>query len=152
MSQSPSTEAEDGVLSFAEENAVDLPKEREDLTALVNAYADARLEHERVKALEKLAAKPREEAERALFDALRAGGFRSVRTERGLFTLNDQAWPRIVDPVAARNWAEIEHPELITLNHTSLGPVVREALKEGLDLPPGVDATFTAKVNWRKAP
>jgi hypothetical protein len=140
-----------GTVPAFDEEAGTVPAERADVEALINAYADARAAREEVSAQEKRLREIEEKAEQALFTELEHLNLRAVRHERGLFTLNDLAWPKIVDPSMARQWAELEHPDLITLNATRLGPFIREALKEGLDLPPGVEATFSRKINWRRS-
>jgi len=90
-------------------------------------------------------------AQARLFDAIEAAGLRSVRTGAGMFSLNDLAWPRIADPSAALAWAEANAPEFITLNHQRLISPVREAIKEGRDLPPGVDFTTSRKIRYTAA-
>lgn len=127
------------------------PAERVGIDALVNAYADARAVREEASDTEKRLREIEQKLEVALFDELEKLNLRSVRHERGLFSLNDLAWPKIEDPEKARMWAEENHPELITLNSTRLGPYLREMVKEGADLPPGVDVTFSRKINWRKS-
>ena len=71
----------------------------------------------------------------------------------GTFSLNDLAWARVEDPAAAKEWADQYHPELLTLNHTRLSTIVREALKgeSGAVIPPGVTYTVSRKINWRKS-
>lgn len=92
-----------------------------------------------------------EQVEAELFEALEQQGLRSIRTDRGLFSLNDLAWAKIADAATARAWADENMPEVITLNHTRLSVVVREALKKGEEPPPGIDYTLSRKINWRRS-
>lgn len=122
------------------------------LNDLIERYAELRREREEATALEKVRREVEDDAERELFDEMERLGLRSARHERyGLFILDDKAWPKITDSLAARGWAESEAPDLITLNSTRLGPYVREALKEGRELPPGVDFTLSRKIQWRRS-
>jgi hypothetical protein len=91
-----------------------------------------------------------DKAEAALFDALEAAGLRAIRTPRGMFSLNDLAWARIEDPAIAREWAEANLPEAITLNHTRLSVIVRQALKGEATMPPGITWTTSRKITWRR--
>ena len=90
--------------------------------------------------------------EAALFDLLENQGVRSVKTDDGTFSLNDLAWARVEDPAAAREWAEHNRPDLITLTQQKLSVIVREALRgeDGATMPPGVTYTASRKINWRK--
>jgi hypothetical protein len=95
-----------------------------------------------------------EQVEAELFDALENAGLRSIRTDKGLFLLNDLAWAKVADPEAAKEWADQNAPELLTLNLQRLSKIVRETLKgerEG-GLPAGVDYTTSRKINWRRQP
>lgn len=87
-------------------------------------------------------------AERALFNAIENAGLTSVRTPAGLFSLSDLAWPRIEDRDRLVAWAEAERPELITLNLQRLQTPLREALKEGQELPPGLGFTTSRKIRY----
>lgn len=85
-------------------------------------------------------------AERELFDAIENAGLASIRTPTGLFSLSDLAWPRIEDRDRLLAWAEAEHPELLTLNLQRLQTPLREALKNGDELPPGLSYSMTRKI------
>lgn len=97
--------------------------------------------------------------EAKLFDALENAGLQQIRTERGLFRLNDLAWASVTDEEAARIWAEHNAPELLSLNRQRLSVIVRRALKgeetapgmEGQTLPPGVDFRLSRKITWRRS-
>lgn len=91
------------------------------------------------------------EAESALFEAIENAGLESVRTQRGLFSLNDLAWPRIEDRDRLMAWAEAEHPDLLTLNLQRLQTPLREALKAGQELPPGLTYSVTRKIRFTGA-
>lgn len=86
------------------------------------------------------------EAEAELFEAIENAGLSSVRTPQGLFSLNDLAWPKIEDRDRLLAWAENEHPELLTLNLQRLQTPLREALKKGDELPPGLSYSVTRKI------
>lgn len=121
--------------------------------ALANLLADARvvLDEANDRAKEAQAAYDKVQAE--LFDALENAGLQQIRTERGLFRLNDLAWASVTDETAARAWADEHAPELITLNRQRLAVVVRNAIKgeDGATMPPGVEATFSRKITWRRS-
>lgn len=121
------------------------------IDALVERYVRARVERERAEEELKRLRSIETEAELALFDALERYGLRAVVHEAyGHFRLNDQAWARITDLAAAREWAESQAPELITLNHQRLSVLVREFLRgERDELPPGVGYTTSRKIAWR---
>jgi hypothetical protein len=87
-----------------------------------------------------------DDAEGRLFDALENAGLQSVRTPAGLFSLSDLAWPRIEDRERLLAWAENEHPELLTLNLQRLQTPLREAIKDGSELPPGLGFSTTRKI------
>jgi len=86
------------------------------------------------------------EAESLLFEAIENAGLSSIRTPTGLFSLSDLAWPRIEDRDKLLAWAEAEHPELLTLNLQRLQTPLREALKTGAELPPGLTYSVTRKI------
>lgn len=93
-----------------------------------------------------------EAVEAALFDAMENAGLRTIRTERGLFMMNDLAWAKVTDADAARAWADQNMPELLLLNQARLSKIVRDTLKgerEG-ELPDGVTFTTSRKINWRR--
>lgn len=123
---------------------------RGDLKAIADDLADARLALERAMDAEKAARETYEAYEAELFDALENMGVRQFRTERGLFTQNDLAWAQVEDEAAARAWAEENRPELLLLNRQRLSVLVREALKGGATLPPGVNFTTSRKITWRR--
>ena len=125
------------------------PEQRASLDYLIRAYAAARDKREVAGNEEKRLRVLEEDAERELFDALEQQGLHSIRHELGQFILDDKAWSKVIDPIAARGWAEEHQPDLITLNVTRLNPVVREALKNGDQLPPGVEYSIKRKIQWR---
>jgi hypothetical protein len=45
-------------------------------------------------------------------------------------------------------WAEAEHPDLLTLNLQRLQTPLRNALKEGQELPPGLTYSVTRKIRF----
>lgn len=119
---------------------------------LADAYASMKREaeaaEERAKSLKAEAAA----IEAQLFDALEDANLRSVKIDGlGSFRLNDLAWAKIEDRAAALEWADQNRPELLTLNHMQLSMVVREAIKEDGEIPPGVTFTTSRKIGWRKA-
>lgn len=116
----------------------------------VERYADACIVLDEAMDAEKAARATKERLEDALFDALEAEGVRQVRHHRGLFSMNDLAWAAVEDESKAREWAEAEHPEIITLNRMRLSVMVREAIKAGTDMPPGVTFSTSRKVTWRR--
>jgi hypothetical protein len=129
-----------------------------DIKALTDLLADRRVRlddaNEEVRA--------RQEAydgvEAALFDRLEDQGLTQVKTERGLFRMNELAWASVSDEEAARSWAENHMPELLLLNRQRLSVVVRRILKgeeqlpdgKAGELPPGVDFKTTRKITWRR--
>lgn len=123
---------------------------RPDIDALVQDYADARNDYERVSDEAKQLREVMEQYEGKLFDALEKANLRSVRHARGLFTLNDLAWPDITDAELARAWATDKMPELLTLNHQKLAVVVREHLKGEGAMPDGVEFHTSRKIKWRR--
>ena len=129
----------------------DAPVAAGPIDELIQAYAAARSAREDSDARTKRLRVAEEAAERELFDELERQNLRSARHALGLFGLNDTAWAAIEDRDAARIWAEAEAPELITLNSQRLSAMIRERLREGDDLPPGVGYTVSRKINWRRA-
>lgn len=123
-----------------------------ELRQLADRLADLRVRLDEISEAEKHARAEYEAVEHDLFDALENAGIRQLRTERGLFTQNDLAWARIVDPEKARLWADNNMPELLTLNQQRLSKIVRDHLKgEGIDaMPDGVDFTTSRKITWRR--
>jgi hypothetical protein len=121
-----------------------------DLKYLADKLADARVALDAAMDAEKVARASYESYEAELFDSLENAGIRQIRTDRGLFSMNDLAWAQVADEAAARSWAEESMPELLLLNRQRLSVVVREALKEGGELPPGVEFTTSRKVTWRR--
>lgn len=94
-----------------------------------------------------------DQAERDLFDLLEDQGLRQVKVAGlGTFGLNDLAWARIEDAGAARSWALVFQPDLISLNTQRLSVLVREALRgeEGKEIPPGVGFTTSRKIRLTK--
>lgn len=135
-----------------EEQPGDPITERPEVNDLIVAYALARTLREEVSAREDELRIVENRAEQALFDGLERLNLRQARHETlGLFSLNDQANAKVNDAAALREWAVIERPELINVNRQSLGKIVRDTLKEGGELPPGVEPTFYRKISWRKA-
>lgn len=129
------------------------------LADLADQYADIRRDLTDANAAAKAVQEQHDILEARLFAALEDANLRSIRTERGLFTLNDLAWAKVVDEAAAREWAEHNMPELLLLNRARLSPAIRPVLagEENLpgvepgQLPPGVDFTTSRKINFRKA-
>lgn len=120
---------------------------------LIEAYAAARTVRTEAAARLKHLQAVEDQAAGALFDALEGQGLKSVKHENlGTFSLNDLAWASISDAEKAREWALTVRPDLITLNQQRLAVIVREALAEGAELPPGVDFRTSRKINWRGAP
>jgi len=125
---------------------------------LADALADARINLERAKDEVSNLQGVYDAIEADLFEALENLDVRSFRTPRGLFMLNDTVWASVSDEAAARQWAEANMPELITLNRNRLAVVVRTVLKgeeavPGLEpgqQPPGVDWKASRKINWRR--
>lgn len=132
-------------------------------TKLADQLADARIALDAAEDAAKLAKAKYDAIEAALFDAMENTGLLSIRTERGLFRLNDLAWARIEDADKARVWAEQQMPELLTLNNSRLSKLVRDALKGEVTvaggepdpatntlLPAGVTYTTSRKITWRR--
>jgi len=116
----------------------------------VERYADACIALDEATDAEKAARAVKERLELALFDMLEAEGVRQVRHARGLFTMNDLAWASVEDEQVAREWAEANAPELITLNRQRLSAMIRPLVKSDGELPPGVSYTTGRKVTWRR--
>jgi len=129
------------------------------LKRLADVLADARIEYDKAQEIADDRKKAYDAVEAATFDAMEAAGLTSIRTERGLFRLNDLAWAKTEDPEAAKAWADTYMPELLTLNNARLSKVVRDALRgdvpiegavPGTGLMPGVGFTVSRKVTWRR--
>lgn len=123
-----------------------------ELRQLADRLADARVRLEEIEDAAKKQRSEYEALESQLFDALENAGIRQVRTDRGLFGLNDLAWASIEDPEKARLWADREMPELLTLNLQRLSKIVRDTLKgerEG-PMPDGVGFKTSRKITWRR--
>lgn len=123
------------------------------LNALIEAYVAARSTREaaalRVKALQAI----EDRATTDLFDAMERVNLRSAKHDTlGTFALNDLAWAKVTDEPTAREWAETAYPELLSVNRQRLSAIVREALREGDPLPPGVGFTTSRKISWRGGP
>ncbi len=147
------TTPEDLDLAFAATQAAGATAEKAGIDDLVVAYATARANREAVSDEEKRLRDIEAKAELALFDRMEALNLRSVRHEKlGLFTLNDMANAVVTDAAALREWALEVMPELLSPNRQTLGKIVRDLLKEGGDLPPGIEPAFYRKINWRRAP
>jgi hypothetical protein len=132
---------------------------KDHLKRLADLLADARIRYDKAQAEADEEKKSYDVIEATLFDALEAAGLESIRTERGLFRLNDLAWAKLEDAEAAKAWADAHMPELLTLNNARLSKVVRDALRgevpiegavEGTGLMPGVGYTTSRKVTWRR--
>jgi len=122
------------------------------IEALATQYAAAKRLLEGIKEDEKEQSKATASIEAALFDALEDAGLTSVKIDGlGSFRLNDLAWAKIEDRQLALAWADNNKPEMLTLNHQQLSMVVREAIKEDGEIPPGVTFTTSRKIGWRKA-
>lgn len=123
-----------------------------ELEQMTHRLADLRIRLEMAEDEAKRIRGDYEQVEGELFDALENAGLKSVRTGRGLFTLNDLAWAKVTDQEQAKAWADQEMPELLTLNLSRLSKIVRDTLKgerQG-DIPPGVDYSTSRKINWRR--
>lgn len=123
-----------------------------DLSALISAYADLRVRREASADHTKELKAAEDAAAVALFDAMERLSLRSVRHARGLFSLNDLAWPKLEDSEAAREWAKVAAPELLTLNLQRMQTRVREYVRgEADELPPGVGYSISRGINWRRS-
>lgn len=132
---------------------------KDHLKRLADLLADAKIRYDTAQAEADEEKKAYDVIEATLFDALEAAGLESIRTERGLFRLNDLAWARIEDAEAAKAWADAHMPELLTLNSQRLSKVVRDALKgdveidgavAGTGLMPGIGYVTSRKITWRR--
>lgn len=129
------------------------------LATLAEHLADARVALDEANDVAKTRQEVYDTLEAQLFDALENAGLQQIRTERGLFRLNDLAWASVTDETAARDWAEHHAPELLLLNRQRLSVVVRKVIKgeepapgmEGAALPPGVDFRTSRKITWRRS-
>lgn len=122
-----------------------------ELDALVAAYKVKRVFKEMAADALTEAEKELSTAETALFDEMERMGLQSIRTPDGTFSLNDLPYARVADEDKARAWADDNLPELLTLNRQRLSTVVRQRLKAGEDLPPGVDFWSKRGITWRRA-
>jgi hypothetical protein len=129
------------------------------VTRLADDLATARVNYDAAQDLANTLKERYDAIEANLFDVMEGAGLQSIRTERGLFRLNDLAWAKIEDPEAAKAWADDHMPELLTLNSARLSKVVRDALKgdvpiegavPGTGLMPGVGFSLTRKITWRR--
>lgn len=121
------------------------------LQQLIVEYALARTRREQHEDEGKAIRAREAELEALLFDAMENQGLRSVRhAQYGQFILNDLAWADVIDEAKVRAWADAEMPEILLANRSRLATVVREALKGDRDMPPGVEAKFSRKINWRR--
>ena len=98
------------------------------------------------------------EQEGILFDMLENAGLESIRVPGvGLFSMNDLAWPQVVDAAKAVEWAENEHPDWVTLNHQRLQTPIREALRGEGEITPeqfaehGIGYTTSRKIRFTAA-
>lgn len=125
---------------------------------LADKVADSRITLDRASDIQKQAQAEYDAAEAELFDAMENADLRSIRTERGLFSLNDLAWASVEDEDQARTWAEHHLPELLTLNRQRLSVIVRKIIKGEEDAPgvpagqtpPGVTFRTSRKITWRR--
>lgn len=125
---------------------------------LADRLADDRINLDKANDIVKELQRLYDESEAKLFDALEDAGLSSIRTDRGLFRLNDLAWASVDDEDAARAWAEANMPELLTLNRQRLSVVVRKVIKGEEDAPgvpagqnpPGVTFRTSRKITWRR--
>lgn len=129
------------------------------IAELTDQLADRKNLLEQANDLQKKAQAEYDEVEAQLFDAMENQDLRAVRTARGLFSLNDLAWARVEDEDAARQWAEANVPELLTLNRQRLSVIVRRVIRGEEDAPgvtpgqtpPGVTFTTSRKITWRRS-
>lgn len=123
------------------------------INALIEAYAAARSAKTEAAERQKKLQQVEDHATRDLFDALERVNLRSVKHDTlGTFSLNDLAWPKVVDEELVRAWAQMEMPDVITVNKQRLAVIVREALKGERDMPPGLEYSTSRKINWRGGP
>jgi hypothetical protein len=129
------------------------------IAELCDLVADRKILVDRADDLAKQARAEYEEVEAQLFDLMENAGLASVRTDRGLFRLNDLAWASVEDEDQARAWAEANMPELMMLNRQRLSVVVRKIIKGEEDAPgvtpgqtpPGVTFRTSRKITWRRS-
>lgn len=129
------------------------------LRELADAVANDRIQLDKANDIAKEAQALYDVSEVALFDAMENAGLQSVRTERGLFRLNDLAWASVDDEELARRWADEYMPELLTLNRQRLSVIVRKVIKGEEDAPgttpgqtpPGVTFRTSRKITWRRS-
>jgi hypothetical protein len=129
------------------------------LKELAHVLADARVALDLANDAAKEAQATFDGIEAKLFDALEGAGLTSIRTERGLFRLNDLAWAAVEDEDKARAWAEENEPALLTLNRQRLSVIVRRVITgdeaaPGLEpgvMPPGVNFRTSRKISWRRS-
>lgn len=130
------------------------------LTDLASDLADKRVELEEAQAVVKELQDTHDQYQERLFTALEDAGITSFRSERGLFSLNDLAWPAVEDEQALREWCEAYMPELLTANRQRLAVPLRRALRgeevlpgtpDGQELPPGLSYRLSRKITWRRA-
>jgi len=120
---------------------------------LADLLGDARIVLDKANDVAKEAQTAYDAVEAKMFDALENAGLQQIRTERGLFRLNDLAWASVTDETVAREWAEHNEPALLLLNRQRLSVIVRQVLKgEGdyTEMPPGVDFRTSRKITWRR--
>lgn len=126
---------------------------------LADTLADRKIELEEANDVAKRAQEAYDTVEAELFTILEDAGITSIRTERGLFRLNDLAWAKVEDEEQARAWADKFMPELLTLNRQRLSVVVRKIVRGEEDAPgvtpgqtpPGVAFTTSRKITWRRS-
>lgn len=124
-----------------------------ELVDLIDAYVAARQRREQSDTQTKRLRTIEAQAEAALFAEIERQNLRSTRHKTwGLFYLNDAVSPSVTDEKALRDWALEAMPELLLANRSRLASVVRNAIKEGDDLPPGVDFSTYRKIGWRDRP
>lgn len=121
------------------------------LNQLIHDYADARTLREMNDDEGKRLREVETQYEAKLFDELERLTLRSVKHERGNFILSDLAWAAVTDVALSREWIEAEMPEILSPNATRLAVVVREAIRGEREMPPGIEAKFTRRINWRRS-
>jgi multidrug efflux pump subunit AcrA (membrane-fusion protein) len=129
------------------------------IAELCDLVADRKILVDKAQDLLKQAQAEYDEVEAQLFDHMENAGLVSVRTDRGLFRLNDLAWASVEDEDQARAWAEANMPELMMLNRQRLSVVVRKIIKGEEDAPgvtpgqtpPGVTFRTSRKITWRRS-
>jgi hypothetical protein len=121
------------------------------LDDLAAAYAKARADREEASDREKGLRVLEDQAQAELFNAMEARNLKSIRHRTlGTFTLNDLAWPSVVDGDALRAWALEVEPGILVTNSQRLGKVMRDAMKGEGEMPPGIEAVFTRKIKWTR--